>query len=231
MTADEPLFLWRIAADLTVEDAAILVSGNDPSAMDGPIIDNEIFLPHKRTTGHPGFLAALAGLKSAINRGQLRCHRHYIPHVDPDRFIISRNEIAKLPDPDDPLDVRHGDFKKEKFIDWKASTVDVEDLREWLKAKGFSRGFFFPASQGEPDAFTDKSHEHFSPELALAVAVWRGLVQTQKFPRGPKAAIEAWIEKHPEEWRGEGALSTAANERIITLVNWKRSGGAPPSGG
>jgi len=66
--------------------------------------------------------------------------------------------------------------------------------------------------------------------LALAVAVWRALSQDKKFKSEPKNAISKWIEPNPTEWRGKNKLSESAKERIMTLVNWNQTGGAPKSG-
>jgi len=145
------------------------------------------------------------------------------------------------PESEWPQRALKGSIAVTKEPDWSRTYVNVEDVKKWLRQRGFTKGFFFTSTAVEPysstlnavesDDFTDQSHEHFAPELVLAVAAWRALAQTQKFPRGPKAAICAWIEGHPEEWRGEGALSSATKDRIATLVNWNKSGGAPRSSG
>jgi hypothetical protein len=73
----------------------------------------------------------------------------------------------------------------------------------------------------------DPNHEHFSPELALAVEAWRALEDVQKFSSSPKAAIETWLNNNPESWRGKEPISNVAKQRVITLVNWSKVGGAP----
>jgi hypothetical protein len=63
------------------------------------------------------------------------------------------------------------------------------------------------------------------------VKAWTALASEQKFKSSPKATIESWIDANPDAWLGEGKLSMAAKERIVTLVNWKKTGGAPSSSG
>ena len=57
------------------------------------------------------------------------------------------------------------------------------------------------------------------------------LAGTQNFARGAKQAISEWIDANPAAWKGKDNLSTSAKERVVTLVNWKRTGGAPPTRG
>jgi hypothetical protein len=35
MNEDDPLYIWRLASKLSVEDVAILIAGGDPSVVDG----------------------------------------------------------------------------------------------------------------------------------------------------------------------------------------------------
>lgn len=123
------------------------------------------------------------------------------------------------------------DFRAGGHSEVGQAVVKVEDLKNWLRNRGVASGFFFPEPPPDREDFNDQSHEHFSPELALAVAAWRALANTEKFRRGPKAAIEDWLEANPSEWQSEAELSVSARERIATLVNWKRTGGAPTTGG
>ena len=119
------------------------------------------------------------------------CDLFLSQYLQSDLWIVSSKDLAEVLEPEDPFEIRHGGLKIERLIDWTATTVDVVDLQAWLRSKGFTKGFFFPAEQSEPDAFTDPAHEHFAPELALAVAAWRALSTTQSFKRGPKEAIAA----------------------------------------
>src|SRR5262245_40150384 len=52
-------------------------------------------------------------------------------------------------------------------ISWHGTTVAVEDLRNWLRSRGFKTGFFFTEPQPTPD-YLNALHEHYSPKLAAA---------------------------------------------------------------
>jgi len=112
---------------------------------------------------------------------------------------------------------------------WDKSMVDVEDLKRWLSSRGHTNNFFF-ANDADPaslaNVFLDRNHPHFSPELALAVYAWQALKGEQELQRSPKQAISDWIDSNPEAWEGDTPLSNKAKERVITMLNWKKEGGA-----
>jgi hypothetical protein len=107
------------------------------------------------------------------------------------------------------------------------SSVRFDWVTELLSSKGLISGFFQPNATLSGESFMDPNHEHFSPELALAVEAWRALEDVQKFSSSPKAAIETWLNNNPESWRGKEPISNVAKQRVITLVNWSKVGGAP----
>lgn len=237
MREDDPLAYWKLSDFLSVVDAAILIVGGDPSEVDELYETSEVGLHKtevKRTDGHPGFGAVFTGLKTAVKLGRLKAlleYRVYRSDSYEPSWVVPKNFLT------DPsrfeVDFKRDDMDRlfiAKEPDWMQTMVDVRDLKAWLHEKGVKSGFFFSDPQGDED-FMDPSHEHFAPELAMAVAAWRGLSQTRKFPQGPKVAIEEWINKNPSKWHGDSEMSASAKERIATLANWRRSGGANPTGG
>ncbi|WP_431299187.1 hypothetical protein [Tabrizicola sp. BL-A-41-H6] len=241
MMEDDPLFYWRLSDHVSVEDAAILIAGGDPSAVDEVYFEGVDSLQReevKRTDGHPGFVATFTGLKTAVRLGRLKAVLEYRVY---NGFQSDRKEPywalpqRWLTDPSkfefDFVDDGRDSVFLAKEPDWSRTMLDVRDLKVWLQERGIKTGFFFPASQADEDDFMDPSHDHFAPELAMAVAAWRALSQTQKLRQSPKAAIDGWITSNPSVWQGEGEISASAKERIATVANWNRSGGANPTGG
>ena len=242
MIENDSLFLWRLATDLSVQDAAILIAGGDPSAMDyeseDPIHSTKP-VATKRTWQHTGFTATFTSLKNAVIRKDLQARVAYPSHhkiningyFDPDFWVITKKELAELLGPDKEFAKLSGSIEVSVEPDWSKTTIDIADLKSWLRSRGVTKGFFFPVVETESDDFMDPTHDHFAPELALAVSAWRGLASERKFKRGTKAAVDAWIEANPDAWKGDGDLSISAKERVATCVNWRRSGGAPASDG
>lgn len=238
MNDDDPLFLWRLAEEHSVVDAAILIAGGDPSVMDAIPNHFDQWEYEQRTTGHPGFAPAFSALKGAIHKGSLAASLRYKvdgvshPGFDQDQWFVSGADLAKCLDDDDPFAERPlaGTLKIEREPDWSKSTVDAEDLRAWLKSRGFSNGFFLRDNSASSDDFMDSDHDHFAPELALAVKAWRALSSTQKNRGGVIATIEKWIDDHPEEWGPLNCAGTDPKKRIATVANWNKVGGASRTG-
>ena len=236
--------LWRLATDISVENAAILIAGGDPSEKaypEGSMPFKDGVVKVKVTNGHLGFDAVFAALKAAVICGDLRAQLSYYATeapigletpYDPHYVVFAGSELqGKLPS----ALVIFEDGKRTVVIAdkpiWAEALIHVADLKVWLQERGLNSGFFFPVSNPNSAEFMDPSHDHFSPELALAVAAWRGLANEQIFPKGQKAAVENWIAKHPGAWLGKGKPSDNAKDRIATLVNWNPIGGAPKTGG
>lgn len=230
----DPLFYWRLADEMSVAHAAVLMTGNNP---DG-------WLNYERFDGYTPCLIALTGaIRSGAIPAQLVYHANKWKNADgtEDNFLfVSKREIAPLLS-ESCRDLLTGLgsadlISVEREPDWDKSTVKADDIRAWLRSKGACDGFFVnmddPPQSAEAEDFMDPNHERFAPELALAVAAWRGVLNQRKIKTGTKAALEAWIKANTKAWQGGGdEPSPTAIERITTVANWRRTGGAPTSNG
>src|SRR5690606_10730689 len=142
------LNLWRLASDLTVEDAAILIAGGDPSAVD---YEDDTFGRQqevKRTVSHPGFLAVFTSLANAIRKGHLSASLAtradgggpLSNRLEGDIWILSHSEISKIrstlendPFINTPLDGADG-IQIQVEPDWTRTTIEVERLKDWLRS-------------------------------------------------------------------------------------------------
>lgn len=105
--------------------------------------------------------------------------------------------------------------------------IDAFDMAEFvLESERADAAKKEKADKGKGTALTtpylDPSHSHYSKDLAVAVKAWRTLYDkggTYKANRSHKEQIKATLV-------GNG-LSNAAIERIATLVNPNKDGGAP----
>lgn len=236
----DPLFYWRLHNQLDVPSAVILMLGGDPGQTT-LMLDGEL-MREVQFRDYPNYKAAFGAVAGAILRGEIEARIAYglidagstTPDKSRFRIVAARDFWTLLKrSAHDPSWISESGppVQISSEPDWDATMVEVESLRQWLRSKGAVDGFFVSSIQDAGgDAFNDVGHEHFSAELALAVTAWRALAGQQRFPRGPKAAIEAWIDAHPEAWQGDSDLSGSARERIVTLINWRKGGGAPASG-
>lgn len=242
----DPLFFWRLHDEVSVVNAAILMVGGDPSDKEELWDEGTRDTYWAQKLSYPGYEAALGALKSAIRRGEIKASIAYpIENAGPDNWRKTSFKVIAAKDLWEILTEAETDIfglaadrppvQISREPDWGETNLEVESLRRWLRSKGAEDGFFVSVfdvfGADEPAQFKDSSHDHFSAELDLAVKAWSALASEQKFKGSPKAAIEAWINANPDAWLGEDRLSGSAKERIVTLANWRKSGGAPPSGG
>lgn len=143
--------LWKLSDALTVTEAAALIAGLDPHAVNFGY-DGKAWLQNGTGLtfgGAEGVLTAHSILRSAINDG-------FLPAT------IRRNARLQAwdeyPNPGERVrDLEAGDgdtggvFKSAVFFcespDWDKTTVSVADLRAWLESKPIRPAFFFPNEQ------------------------------------------------------------------------------------
>ncbi len=241
MIEDDPFFYWRVATEISVENAAILMVGGDPEETDpvhiGPFPEN--FAYEKRTTGHKGFQSALNALTGAILAGDIPVQVRYQPKEKEDSEACRTFELGSSREDHSAKFLSFGNgclrigvgvvnFLAEP--DWAASMIRVSDLRDWLRSKGMAQGVFFASPVSETFPFQDPDDDRFAPELDLAITAWRALKTEPMGKRGSKHLIEQWLDAHSDEWRGGGKISTSAKERIAIVINWRRAGALKSEG-
>src|SRR5690348_9004132 len=122
----ETIDYWRLCDELSVDQAALLIAGGNPSDRSEPL----------------GYEAVKTALTNAIEKRALS--------------VVARFE-------------GYGGTIACDF-----TTVKVEDLRAWLRARGFKTGFFFPEPEVGPD-YLSAFHPHYSAKLAAAVEAWKAV--------------------------------------------------------
>ncbi|MEI4264244.1 hypothetical protein [Roseovarius sp. D0-M9] len=241
MIEDDPFFYWRIATEISVENAAILMVGGDPEETDavhiGPFPEDYAY--EKRTTGHKGFQSALNALTGAILSGEIPVQIRYQPKSDKDSAVCQTLELGSgknehhakfLSFGNGHLRIGVGTLSFKAEPDWAASMIKVSELRGWLQSKGMDQSVFYSSPVSDTRPFMSPDHEHFAPELDLAMTAWEALKDTPIRNKGSKSVIEPWLFANTDKWRGEGKVAKTTIKRIAMVVNWRKAG-APKSGG
>lgn len=200
----EDLNFWRLCDELSVIQAALLISGNSPSGKSGYA---EGWDMHSRPAGYDAAKTAIANaLRRGVIKGQL------IPEFEHD---INGNPCGAIED----------------SIDRAESRVDVESLRVWLKSRGFRTGFFFPDATDAPD-YLDPQNPRYAPKLAAAVMAWQSANNING--KSPKQALVKWLREHAAEFSmtdEDGKPNETGIEETAKVANWQPGGGVPKTPG
>ncbi|MEC9346269.1 MAG: hypothetical protein VYB54_08575 [Pseudomonadota bacterium] len=198
---------WRLADELTIVQAALLVVGESP----GPIAE----YVEKWDAGErpPGYEAAKHAIKNALLNGRVKGSPVEETAVD-----WNGNEIGVVPG---TAEIHH-------------SLVDVLSLRNWLSDRGFRDGFFFPEKAGKPD-YLDANNGRYAPKLAAAVGAWLAIGNTDDLKgRHPKQALMKWLRENAASYGltdDEGKPMETTLGEIAKIANWQPKGGAPKTPG
>src|SRR5262249_14982996 len=119
--------------------------------------------------------------------------------------------------------------------DWHQTTIMVEDLRVWLRARGIKTGFFFPAPEVSPD-YLSEFHPSYSAKLAAAIEAWKAVSGDTELRRGKsvKQALIVGLRQHANEFgltKEDGNANEQGIEDVAKIANWDTKGGAPKTPG
>lgn len=205
--------IWHLPAALSLNDAACLVAGYEPTNIALCNDDNDKEIHEK----YPRYDPALKALKHAVRSRKLDANIIWVPAYDEDAgFELEPSyEYSQ--------------------IDVDETTIEVEDLKKWLSDRDFRSGFFFPTST--PD-YLDPNHPNYAPKLAAAVGAWQAVTTEPKYRDNGKTVktnIESWLTAHAAEFglvKEDGEINTdAIKYQISKVANWKDKGGAPKTPG
>lgn len=231
---------WRLCEELNIVQAALLVVGEDPSIAEY----TEGWEVEKRPKGYEAVKTAICGgLKNYIRYERkfsenqaseelLRMEYSIQPdatQANDDYCCVSlRNRSivgALVPQLEFDMDGEDIGFL-EDTIDVYNSTVNADSLKQWLRFKGFTTGFFFPEPIETTD-FLDPINPRYAPKLAAAVKAWQAVTDAGK--KSPKQALDKWLREHAATFgltNDEGKPIEQAIEECSKVANWNTKGGA-----
>lgn len=225
---------WRLARELSVQQAVCLIIGIDPESAEGAYCDG--WDSHLRPKGYGAVKAALThailSLELSATIRRQAWERGW--NEEPSTGQAFTNDVIIATD-DASFDaalVPSRGLIYHTYPDWMLTTVKVNDLKGWLVAQGFHTGFFFPDDSkpsNTPDYLNPK-HPRYPHKLAAAIKVWEAMEdENLRKGKGNVDAMKTWLETRYSElglvYRGE------RNDTGITeaakVANWDDKGGAP----
>ncbi len=78
-------------------------------------------------------------------------------------------------------------------IDPVKTTIEREDLRTWLKQRGFNQGFFFPENYKNDIPYLNPDNIHYPPKLAALVAAWEAAEHDPIINKNPNSFVAKWL--------------------------------------
>lgn len=212
---------WRLADELSVIDAAILITGNDPGEKQDDYDETGYRIGQSQRRDYEGFEAVFKALRLAILSDKLRAtvvaRARDTFEID-DSFSVMGERMARRTEVDANADeisvpfdtlIRASDFKASIFTNRSLSLLKNATKLYVLKEPAWdettvavddltawlsSKGLApsFFFPQGRPEGFRDHNHPRYSPKLACAVAAWEA-VKAAKANLSVKATVEEWV--------------------------------------
>jgi hypothetical protein len=235
----EALDYWRLCEELNIVQAALLVVGENADCAQ----DIEGHKLERRPVGYEAAKTAIcAGLKNymyyekEVNELERQTQNMRVDYANaPDLLFDNDDQLSHLlsrsiqgsitKEYEFDINGNHVGYV-DNTIDFYKSTVNVESLKQWLKVKGFTSGFFFPEPIMTMD-FLDRSNARYAPKLAAAVSAWQAVTHAGK--KSPKQALDKWLREHAVEFgltNDDGKPIEQAIEECSKVANWNARGGA-----
>ncbi len=211
---DDPMDYWRLCDDLSIIQAALLITGTNPS-------DCQEYIETTNAQDRPlGYDAAFAALTHAVKEGKLPANTKY------SEIIRHKYSSIGLAMPENAMS---------EEPDWQRTTVSLSDLKIWLSVRGVKSGFFFPGKENIPE-YLDVNNVFHAPKLAAAISAWQAVTNdmTQLGTKTPKQAIEIWLRKNADKFgltKDDGNPNETGIDEIAKIANWNTKGGAPKTPG
>jgi hypothetical protein len=202
----DSLQYWWLCDELTVDQAAWLMAGQDPLApTDGALDHNAVVV------------ALSAALKGGSISGTI------VPMMEETEVEFRESWM--------PLDEIEGSVDPKKSVVVVASLREWLEARGSTSGFFHPHGPKAPARPHQPD-YLDPSHVRYSSKLAAAIAVW---LATSADPRSGvgtsvKKRMVIWLNEHADDFglrKPDGKLNSDAIEEIAKIANWAPMGGAP----
>ena len=230
---------WAMHDQFTVFEAAMLHYGVDPTDDQW---DNE-FAGNTYDDAHRYVGVISAAIKRAVTGDKLKARIAYPwKWVEDNAFGWDDETLATCspasfkteegePSPDD--DARYIGCVIRREPDWNRTTIDREDLREWLRSRGVVEGFFFPEDEPRGTAeYLNPKHPHYAPKLAALVKAWEYVSANPDYAPGKttKQKIERWLNENAAEYglvNEDGIPLSIIKDQLSSVANWDTKGGAP----
>lgn len=233
--------LWALHDELSILDAAALIAGFDPVHFElnglGQVFTRSELQDFKAV--EIAFRAIKNAILSRKLKATIRCKARDYGYTE-QMYDIEMNEalfekgFGRSAEEDEIFSEEHSCFYNPN-PDWEMSTVDRDDLIEWIKSRGklIRPGFFFDTESSDPD-YMDRNHPRYSAKLAASIKVWLAM-EDPELTSGKSiiSSMEDWLRSRYKELDlvHEGTMNKTAISECAKIANWNTKGGATKTPG
>ena len=192
---------WRIAPQLGIVEVVLLILGLDPQGEYNWVENMDM---DRRPQSYNAVRAAIF---SALETKQIDGLIHREIETNHNGFAVN----------DSPT------------VDIFQSYVEIDSLTKWLRSKGMTDNYFFPADD-ELAAYMNPDHPRYSAKLAATVEAWEAFDENDPSPGTAKQKLQKWLRLNAARFGfvdDEGKTRENVIEEIAKIANWATKGGAP----
>lgn len=202
--------LYKLMDVISIEDAAALIAGVSPNNVYHDNYGNSDYVSVRNKDGDPHnaedvFSISLKTLVHAIKAGKLNAYIVVTPYTE----SLIQNDLNK-------------DWIAISDINTAKTTIDREDLKEWLSDRGVYPHLLFP--NGKKDDYMNQKHLNYSAKLALCVRAWEAAQTDNLNGKRVKGFIEDWMKDNAKAF---GVTNTGDKffKELASIPNWDTTGG------
>lgn len=202
---------YRLLDDFSIIEVAALIADASPNEVN--YYDGEEYYYLCDTEKNKIFSICVIALKRAIEKEKLPAT--IITNSTQPRFYQGSSHKEWIPIGD---------------IDPAKTTIEREDLKYWLKQRGFNQGFFFPENYKNDIPYLNPDNVHYPKKLAALVAAWEAANQAAehdtKVNKNPNSFVKQWLIDNADRFNlRDKNQKEAFFEELAKICNWNDVGG------
>ncbi|HMY00780.1 MAG TPA: hypothetical protein PKC44_13490 [Agitococcus sp.] len=202
---------YRLLDDFSILEAAALIADASPNEVNYYDVEERYYLYD--TEKDKIFSICVVALKRAIEKEKLPAT--IITNSTQPRFYQGSSHKEWIPIGD---------------IDPAKTTIEREDLKTWLKQRGFNQGFFFPENYKNDIPYLNPENPHYPKKLAALIAAWEAADQKAehdtKVNKNPNSFVKQWLIDNADRFNlRDKNQKEAFFEELAKICNWNDVGG------
>ncbi len=210
---------YRLVEDFTIHEAAVLIANDSPNNVRYSNYDGEVCYYIDGTEKNKIFSICVTAITRAIEKEKLPATIRTGSRQP--NFYESKNSNG------------YKEWIPIGDIDPTKTTIEREDLRAWLKQRGFNQGFFFPENYKNDIPYLNPDNPHYPKKLAALVAAWEAADQTAEHDpstnKNPITFVKKWLIENADKFNlKDNNQKEAFFEDLAAICNWNVKGGRNP---